>query len=206
MISVCVRALLIAAMLVFPGAVQAQLTNVALGKPVVASGPTYDTPYGPEKITDGSASTFSHPAASATPANFKYTIDLGSVQPLNKLRFLNRSGCCPERLTNYRVSIFAADPAVAGTSAVWTTVVRANGTNSGDGGVDEVVAGLNPAGVFAGRWLRIENLSALNYHPQLAEYEALAGPNLALFKRVTASAALQAGTSAAALTDGNAAT
>jgi len=198
-----VPALLLALGFCFPIAVSAQLTNVALGKPVAASGPTYDTPYGPEMITDGSSSTFSHPAALSNPANFKYTINLGSVQPLNKLRFLNRSGCCPERLTNYRVSVFATDPAVAGTTAVWTTVLRGNGTNSGDGGVDEAVAGLHPTGVFAGQWLRIENLSALNYHPQLAEYEALASPNLALFKRVTASAAVQAGTAASHLTDGN---
>lgn len=194
------------ASLVVPGAMQAQLTNVALGKPVAASGPTYAGPYGPEKITDGSASTFSHPAETGSPANFKYTVNLGRMQPLNKLRFVNRAGCCPERLTNYRVSIFGADPAVAGTTAVWTTVVRANGTHSGDGGVDEVVAGLHPAGVFAGQWLRIENLSSLNYHPQLAEYEALASPNLALYKRVTASAAVEAGFPAAHLTDGNAAT
>jgi hypothetical protein len=203
MISLSFRALMMTLALVLSLPVRAQLTNEALGKPVEASGPVYDTPYGPEMITDGSASTFSHPAQLASPANFKYTVNLGRVQPLNKLRFLNRSGCCPERLTNYRVSVFAADPSIMGTAAVWTTVVRANGTNSGDGGVDEVVAGAHPTGVFAGQWLRIENLSARTYHPQLAEYEALSSPNVALYKRVTASAAVQADTTAASLTDGN---
>ena len=128
MISLSFRALMMTLAMVLSLPVRAQLTNEALGKPVEASGPVYDTPYGPEMITDGSASTFSHPAQLASPANFKYTVNLGRVQPLNKLRFLNRSGCCPERLTNYRVSVFATDPSIMGTAAVWTTVVRANGT------------------------------------------------------------------------------
>ena len=193
---------------VFP--VHAQLTNAALGKTATASGEVYDAQRAPGMITDGSASTFSHPAAPVAPATalgFKYTIDLGSLQPLNKLRILNRNdGCCPERLTNYRVSLFAADPAVAAAPAVWTTVVRANGTNSGAGGVDEVLAGANPAGQFNGRWIRLENLNNTSYHPQVAEIEALTSPNVALYKTVTASAAVGAGAPASALTDGNSTT
>ncbi|MDB6070468.1 MAG: hypothetical protein JWL81_1639 [Verrucomicrobiales bacterium] len=185
---------------------EAQLTNVALGKPVTASGPVYDALRAATMINDGSASTFTHPATIANPANFKYTIDLGTTQGFNKFRFINRTGCCPERLTNYRVSIFETDPEAAGAAAVWTTVVRANGTNSGDGGVDEVVAGAHAAGVFAGRYLRIQNLLNLANHPQVAEFEALASPNLALYKKVTASAAVAAGFAAANLTDGNPAT
>ena len=200
------RPVIMVAVLFLPGAVRAQLVNAALGQPVTASGPVYDAERSPSMITDGSASSFSHPASSTTPANFKYTINLGSNQPLNKLRFLNRSGCCPERLTNYRVSVFATDPAVAGATAGWTTVVRANGSNSGDSGVDEVLAGAHATGVFAGQWLQIQNLSNLVHHPQLAEFEALTSPNLALYKRVTASAATAAGLPPANLTDGNAAT
>ena len=186
--------------------IHAQPTNAALGKPVTASGPVYDAARAPGMITDGSASSFSHPAAPVAPATalgFKYTINLGSSQALNKLRILNRNdGCCPERLSNYRVSLFADDPAVAGTPAVWTTVLRANGTNSGIGGVDEVLASGHPAGRFAGQWIRLENLSNATYHPQVAEVEALTSANVALYKTVTASAATGAGAPASALTDG----
>ena len=47
--------------LIFP--VSAQLTNAALGKTATASGEVYDAQRAPGMITDGSASTFSHPAA-----------------------------------------------------------------------------------------------------------------------------------------------
>lgn len=196
----------IAAALLLPCAASAQLTNVALGKPVTTSGNTYNAnnpTYAADKINDGSGSTFSHPETPSS-TGFHYTINLGSQQALNKLRFVNRTGCCPERLTNYRVSVFAANPAVAGTQPVWTTVLRSNGTNSGDAGADEATAGLNPTGVFAGQWLRIQSLSTTTqYTPQIAEYEALTSPNLALYKLVTASGALQAGFPATNLTDGN---
>ena len=197
-------ALLLLTAAVFPA--HSQLTNAALGKAVTASGPVYDAQRAPSMITDGSASTFSHPAVPVAPATalgFKYTINLGSQQSLNKLRILNRNdGCCPVRLTNYRVSLFNTDPAVVGTAAVWTTVVRSNGTNSGVGGVDEVVAAGNPAGRFSGQYLRLENLSNTTYHPQVAEVEALTSSNVALYKPVTASAAVGAGAPASALTDG----
>lgn len=186
---------------------RAQLTNAALGKPVTASGPVFDAQRAATMINDGNASTFSHPAAPVAPAvalGFRYTINLGSNQALNKLRFLNRNdGCCTDRLTNYRVSLFAADPALPASIATWTTVVRANNTNSGVGGVDEVTASAHPAGTFAGQWVRVENLNNANNHPQIAEVEALTSPNLALFKNVTASAATGAGAPATALTDGN---
>ena len=184
----------------------AQLANAALGKTTVASGPVFDALRAPGMITDGSASTFSHPAVPVAPATalgFKYTINLGTSQALNKLRILNRNdGCCPERLTNYRVSLFAADPAIAGTPAVWTTVVRANGTNSGNGGVDEVVAAGNPTGRFAGQWIRLENLSNPPTIRRSRKCEALTSPNIALYKTITASAAVLAGAPASTLTDG----
>jgi hypothetical protein len=185
------------------GTARAQLNNAALGKPVTSSGPVFVAERAATRINDGSASTFSHPALSSTPANFKYTIDLGRSTPLNKLRLINRGDCCPERLTNYRLSIFAEDPALPATTAAWTAVVRANGTNSGLGGVDEVTPGAYAAGVFAGRWLRIQNLSNLAYQPQVAEFEALTSPNLALYKRVTASGPVPSGFTAVNLTDGN---
>lgn len=189
-----------------PGPAESLLTNTALGQSVAASGPVYDAARAPSMITDGSASSFSHPAAPVAPAiarGFHYTINLGQAQSLNKLRILNRNdGCCPERLTNYRVSLFAANPAVLGTLPQWSAVVRANGTNSGSGGVDELVASAHPSGRFAGQWIRLENLNNTSYQPQIAEVEALASPNLALYKTVTASGPVPAAAPATHLTDG----
>ncbi len=51
---------------IFP--LHAQLTNAALGKTATASGAVYDAQRAPGMITDGSASTFSHPAVPVAPA------------------------------------------------------------------------------------------------------------------------------------------
>ncbi len=189
-----------------PCPAESLLTNAALGQPVAASGPVFDAARVADMITDGSAASFSHPAAPVAPAvarGFLYTIDLGQVQSLNKLRILNRNdGCCPERLTNYRVSLFAAPPTAAGSLPTWSAVVRANGTHSGSGGVDELLASAHPTGRFVGQWIRLENLNNTAYQPQIAEVEALTSPNLALYKTVTASAAVPSTAPAANLTDG----
>lgn len=205
------------------GMVRAQI-NAALGKPVTtqystsSSAATYPGDYGAAKLTDGDPATFSHPGTMAVTAGFKYDINLGRTYALDRLRLYNRNNCCPERLSNYRVSILADNGSgVPVTPALWTAVIRGNGTNSGAGGVDEILPSAHPAGTFTGQWVRIENISGAAYTTQVAEVQALTfdcgdAANLALCRPAGfydsnhTPAATWAGYPAANLTDGSLAT
>ncbi|MEX0585836.1 MAG: CotH kinase family protein, partial [Pirellulales bacterium] len=145
--------------------------NQALGAPVTASGPLYPNFPNPQLITDGNRGTFTHPATEV--ASFSYTIDLGTSKSIEQIKVVNRGdGCCPERLTKYRVSVHIDDDGEFG-PAVWSADVRTDGTNSGAGGVDVLMADLDPDGEFAGRFVRLEKIDdgTTHYWPQLAEVE-----------------------------------
>ena len=179
--------------------------NAALNRPVTASGPLWPG-FPASNIVDGQTTTFTHPQAATGTLGFRYDINLQTSRNLTLIRVINRDNCCPERLTNYRVSVHPDNGGAPG-AAVWSAVVRANGTNSGLGGSDEVTAAAHAAGTFTGQWVRIENLSNAAYNPQLAEVQVwtddVASPNLALNKPVTSSAATWGGLPPGNLTDGN---
>ena len=149
---------------------RAQQQNVALGRPVMASGSTWSG-QPPGNLTDGDVATMSHPQAKNGTGGFYYEIDLGKEYDLEEIVVFNRSNCCPERLTRYRISIHAADDTNRKTPN-WSTILRADGTNSGKGGRDNVDAKLDPQGKFSGRFIRIINTSGAEYNPQVAEVEA----------------------------------
>ncbi|MGC6459301.1 MAG: FN3 associated domain-containing protein [Akkermansiaceae bacterium] len=149
-------------------------TNIALGRPVSASAATWPN-LGPENLTDGNTANLSHPLASSGTLGFYYEIDLGSEKNLGSIRLTNRTGCCPERLTNYRVELRADAGGLAG-AVTWSATIRANGTNSGDGGVDTVLPSLDPGNTMSGRYIRVVNLSNQAYNPQIAEVEAFEAP------------------------------
>ena len=149
-------------------------TNIALGRPVSASGATWPNQF-PEHLTDGNTGNQSHPQASSGTLGFYYEIDLGSEKSLGSIRLTNRSGCCPERLTNYRVELRADAGGSAG-AVNWSATIRSDGTNSGDGGVDTVLPSLDPGNTMSGRYIRIVNLSNQAYNPQIAEVEAFEAP------------------------------
>ena len=157
--------------------------NVALQRPVTASAATYPG-QNPGNLTDGRTDTLSHPADPPAETNFFYTIDLGRNYVLSRLEFVQRGDCCPERLSNYRVQVLDYDHVAA-----WRTDVRTDGSNAGFGGTDSVVAG-DGAGVFVGRYLRVQNLSGMAYNPQVTEVRAFGVPlveiNWALHHPVTA--------------------
>ena len=141
---------------IMPYTAQAQI-NAALGKPVTTQYSTSTSPntysgnaatYNAAKLTDGDIATFSHPDTMTTTLGFRYDINLGRVWALNRLRIYNRNNCCPERLSNYRVSILADNAGVPVTPALWTAVIRANGTNSGQGGFDHLTSVFVPTGAF----------------------------------------------------------
>ncbi len=152
----------------------AQGTNIALGAPVSASAATWGG-QDPENITDGNLNNQSHPLASSGTLGFTYEVDLGSERNLGRLELVNRSGCCPERLSDYRVEIRADAGGSAG-AVNWSADIRTDGSDSGDGGRDVLMPGLDPGRAMAGRYIRVINLSNEAYNPQIAELEAYEAP------------------------------
>ncbi|MDB4438313.1 discoidin domain-containing protein [bacterium] len=146
--------------------------NVALGAPVTSSAATWGG-QGPENITDGSLATQSHPLADFGTLGFTYSIDLGQDYNLKEIVLINRAdGCCPERLSNYRVSLHIDDGNGLPGDVMWTADVRTDGSNSGSNGRDQLRAELDAGGSFLGRHITIENLSDAAYNPQIAEVQA----------------------------------
>ena len=199
------RFFLLALFALLPLTVQAQ--NVAQGKPATASG-TLIAGYPITNVNDGSVSTFTHPLEGTATTGFYYQIDLGQEYALHHLAVVNRSdGCCPERLTNYQLTLYADGGAVPG-AVLWQATIRGDGSNSGVGGTDVVYASAstNPAHQFRGRFVRLTNLSGADANPQAAEIQAWtisANTNIALGRPVFASGALWPGLPASNLTDGN---
>jgi hypothetical protein len=146
--------------------------NVARGRPVVASGPTWPSLVA-SNLTDGLAGTITHPEAGDS-GPFSFDVDLGRNYALDRIQLYNRGdNCCSERLTNYTVSLHDDDGGVPG-PALWTAQVRSDGSNSGNAGLDELFAA-DGTGTFAGRWIRVFS-EGTQYGPQIAELEAYAVP------------------------------
>lgn len=157
--------------------------NLALAKPVSSSGPNWGS-FKPGSLTDGDPATFTHPAASSGTTGFTYEVDLGATRQLERIVLRNRQdGCCPERLTRFRVEVWSDSGGSTGTR-MWSAALRADGSHSGVGGVDTITASMDPDGVFAGRFVRVVNASGAAYNPQLAEIEVYGGsaPVIRLFE------------------------
>ncbi|MDE0859090.1 MAG: lamin tail domain-containing protein [Akkermansiaceae bacterium] len=149
-------------------------TNIAIGRPVSASGQTWSGQVA-ANLTDGNEANQSHPLASSGTLGFYYEIDLGSTTNLGSIELVNRSGCCPERLSNYRVEIRVDNGGSAG-AVTWSADIRTDGSDSGQGGRDLVSASLDSANSMSGRYVRVVNLSNAAYNPQIAEIEAFEAP------------------------------
>ena len=152
------------------GSLSGQKQNMAISRPVTTSGPTWPG-YPATNLTDGKMTTMSHPQAQEGTEGFYYEIDLGEEYELETIVVSNRSNCCPERLTRYRVSLFGAGDTTRETPN-WTALIRSDGSNSGKGGKDRVAAGLHAEGRFIGQYIRVINTTGDPYNPQLAEVEA----------------------------------
>ncbi len=124
-------------------------------------------------LIDGNPANFVHPSAPTGTLGFTYTIDLFASYPFETLEIVGRNNCCPDRLSNYRVSLHEDDGAGQPGPPVWSAVVHADGSNAGEGGTDSLTADLDPAGTFAGRFITVENLNDYQYSPQIAEVRAL---------------------------------
>jgi hypothetical protein len=149
--------------------------NLALGKPVLASGPVW-TGFTAANLTDGNTATIAHPLNSSGTLGYYFEIDLGATYQLDRILIHNRGdGCCPERLSNYNVNLYADSGGESG-ELRWSARIRADGSNSGNAGVDTVSAGLSPTQTFTGRFIRIVNANGAAYSPQVAEVEVFAAP------------------------------
>ena len=152
---------------------QEPTTNLALGRPVIATGATWPG-FPPGFLTDGNRATFSHPNTGVQ-NGYYFQIDLGDTFVFDRMVLHNRGdGCCPERLSNYRLQVFADNNGTPG-AQMWSGDIRADGSNSGVGGTD-IVRAEHGTGMFAGRFVRIANLAGMPYNPQLAELEVYGAP------------------------------
>lgn len=130
-------------------------------------------------LVDGIRANLVHGPEVITPPFF-YTINLGTKVKLSEIVvWARQDGCCPERLSNYRVSVHGDLSGAIG-PAVWQTVVHGDGQNPGSdsGSKDVLTAGLDPAGTFEGQWLKVEALEdpVPSFALQIAELEAYGEP------------------------------
>lgn len=150
-------------------------TNLALLKPISGSGPTWPG-YPPANLTDGDHSTFTHPQAGSEAQGYYFQVDLGQSYALDHIDLFGRAdGCCPERLTGYRIEIYADRGGETGTLN-WTAHFRMDGSFPPSGGSDTIRATSDASGAFRGRFVRIINESGAAYAPQLSEIEIFGAP------------------------------
>ncbi len=149
--------------------------NLARGKPVFSAGPTWPGLV-LQSLTDGNPDTFTHPATGTDTTGYFFEVDLGREYWLQQIVVRNRNdGCCPDRLTRYRIEVYADAEGETGTLN-WSAHVRLDGSNSGVGGIDTITADADPTHPFRGRFIRVVNPGNAPYHPQLAELEAYGAP------------------------------
>ena len=149
--------------------------NYAKGEPAFTNRPLW-TPGGWDisMIVDGNRANVVHGDTAIAPG-FAYSIDLGTEIDVEKIDIYPRQdGCCPERLSNIRVSVHKDNNGQIG-DQVWSTDLFTDGSNagSGPGVVVEITKAADPSGTFRGQWVRILALDdpVLDYFLQMAEVE-----------------------------------
>lgn len=147
-------------------------SNIALGRPVDASGPTYPG-LPPLYLTDGFAATFSHPAEGRPAGNFHFDIDLGASTPLDHLVISGRlDGKSPERLSRFEIQTLDDDGHGEPGAILWRAPLHQDGSYPPLGSREIIRARDGSGARFAGRFIRILNSAPLTSTPQVAELEA----------------------------------
>lgn len=152
--------------------------NRAVGKVASANQPLFGT-QNANTLVDGSPSGQAH--ASANPeAGFAYTINLGSPVAMSRIVLWPRQdGCCPDRLSNFRVSVLEDNAGQPG-NIVWKSDQFTDGSFPGTeaGSRVTLLAAADPTGTFRGQWVRIESLEnpVPAYALQLAEVQVFGEP------------------------------
>lgn len=149
--------------------------NRALGKVATANQPLFGS-QNAQSLIDGSRASAIHGVESPAPG-FAYTINLGATVSLSRLVLWPRQDvCCPDRLTNFRISVLSDNNGQPG-AVVWKSDQFTDGSYPPtDPGTHVILtADLDPAGTFRGQWIRIETLEnpIVSLFPlQLSEVEA----------------------------------
>jgi signal transduction histidine kinase len=163
----------------FRAAIITHSTNVALGAPVKASHPLYQTMtpvqvMTPMALTDGLPSTFAHPRQPDIGSRFFFEIDLGSVHDIDHISLWGRNDVLgfEKRLSRLHVRLHEEDPS-QGAEPVWQGIDRADGSHPQRGEVD-ILRAADGKGRFRGRYLRLSTDSEEPLSPQLAEVEVYA--------------------------------
>jgi signal transduction histidine kinase len=146
-------------------------SNVALGRPVRASGPVYEGLY-PHFLTDGFAASFSHPADWHPARDFHYEVDLGSTRALDYIVLRSRlDQTAPERLGDYELQVLDDDGTGQPGEIRWRARMRQDGSHVPPGGRDIIQAEDGTGVGFSGRFVRILNPIDAICRPQVAELE-----------------------------------
>jgi len=127
------------------------------------------------RLVDGDTRGIFHGDVGIQPG-FAYTVNLGDVINLEKINIYPRQDtCCPERLTNFRVSVHQDDNGQIGPQ-VWSADLFTDGTNP-ESGLGSIVTITNEmgTGTFKGQWIKITSLEdpVQNYALQMTEMEAI---------------------------------
>ena len=145
----------------FMAPAEPEMWNLALGAPVTASAATGGNGPAP-LLTDGGVGGVVHPGANLQ-NGFYFQIDMGETIAFDEIDVYGRVGCCPERLSNYRVELLDENLGVNWTGDIPGVAV--------DAGIDNITAG-DGTGTFTGQFIRISNNSGMAYNPQIAEVAA----------------------------------
>ncbi len=150
------------------------LINYALGSSAFSNRGLWAS-WPPSYLVDGNINTIVH-GLEDIEAGFAYDIDLGLEVELSEIRIIPRQNCCPERLSNFRVSVHQDNGGEIG-DPVWAADYYTDMTHPGTATVN-ILPTDNPGGTFTGQWIRVEALDFLipNYALQIAEIEAFGSP------------------------------
>ena len=156
-----------------------QLQNIARNKPATTNG-TLWSGHNVFTLTDGNRSSVLHgdgvggnTGVRESPG-FKYEVDLGSVYNFNRIEVWPRQdGCCPNRLTRYRVSVHLDNGGARARKCGARTCAPTAAFRPRPTPPDTLNAALDADGSFAGQWVRIVSLEnpVPEYALQIGELE-----------------------------------
>lgn len=186
--------------------VRAEIVNVALDSRPAANAQIY-AGWPMSTIVNGNRNDVIHGDVQL-PAGFAYILDLGKPYTIHYIRIWPRQDfCCPERLSNFRVSVHEDDGTGNIGTELWGQDLFTDGTNPGSAPGTVVVVTL-PAPQSA-RWVQVQCLAdpVPDYALQMSELEVFADVpapevNRALGSAATANRPLYSGLVPAYLVDG----
>src|SRR6266516_3714031 len=111
------------------------LPNVALGGAATSSAPLY-VGRSPARLVNGDRGSTGDDVLhgdAIIDVGFHYDINLGAAATIDRIKIIARQdGCCPERLSNYRVSVHQDDAGAIG-DEVWGASLHIDFSNPGSG-------------------------------------------------------------------------